>query len=139
MFHNEIIAGLKILQLSRHPSDRIDLKIYWSRKRAIIVKPVDTSSCLEISTANSASPSSSSSDSIICNTVFRIFRVVPYLPRCTWIAFALASSKAVTHFCLSTSEEALKVTTISDSAENGRASKMDDPMMVTQQYSKNSE
>ena len=33
MFHNEIIAGLKILQLSRHPSDRIDLKIGRSRKR----------------------------------------------------------------------------------------------------------
>ena len=30
----------------------------------------------------------------------------------TWIALALASSKAVTHFCLSTSEEALKVTTV---------------------------
>ena len=66
MFHNEIIAGLKILQLSRHPSDRIDLKIGRSRKRAIIVKPAVTSSCFEISTANSASPSSSSSDSIIC-------------------------------------------------------------------------
>ena len=33
MFHNKIIAGLKILQLSRHPSDRIDLKIGRSRKR----------------------------------------------------------------------------------------------------------
>ena len=30
----------------------------------------------------------------------------------TWIALALASSKAVTHFCLSTSEEALKVTAV---------------------------
>ena len=132
MFHNEIIAGLKVLQLSRHPSDRIDLRIGRSRKRTK-VKPAVTSSCLEISTANSASPSSSSSDSIICNTVFHIFTVTPHLPRCTWIAFALASSKAVTHFCLSTSEEALKVTTISDSAgKKGRTSE-DDPMMVMQQ------
>ena len=37
----------------------------------------------------------------------------------TWIALALASSKAVTHFCLSTSEEALKVTAVRTALPKG--------------------
>ena len=132
MFHNEIIAGLKILQLSRHPSDRIDLQIGRSRKRGnsqasshqLLLGDLDGKLGIAL---------------VLLVRLHHLQRSVSllhsdsHLLRCTWIAFALASSKAVTHFCLSTSEEALKVTTISDSAENGRASKMDDPMMVTQQ------
>ena len=132
MFHNEIIAGLKILQLSRHPSDRIDLQIGRSRKRGkgqacshqLLLGDLDGKLGIAL---------------VLLVRLHHLQRSVSllhsdsHLLRCTWIAFALASSKAVTHFCLSTSEEALKVTTISDSAENGRASKMDDPMKVTQQ------
>ena len=132
MFHNEIIAGLKILQLSRHPSDRIDLKIGRSRKKGnsqasshqLLLGDLDGKLGIAL---------------VLLVRLHHLQHSVSHLhsdshlPRCTWIAFALASSKAVTHFCLSTSEEALKVTTISDSAEkNGRASK-DDPMMVMQQ------
>ena len=132
MFHNEIIAGLKILQLSRHPSDRIDLQIVRSRKRSnsqasshqLLLGDLDGKLGIAL---------------VLLVRLHHLQRSVSllhsdsHLLRCTWIAFALASSKAVTHFCLSTSEEALKVTTISDSAgKKGRTSE-DDPMMVMQQ------